>query len=73
MTQPEPITPPAQPSVPPPVAESQEKAPFATRVPGKPGYVLSPFAPDAGYIDTTGMSPGSEARDPYTGKVFRVP
>jgi hypothetical protein len=48
-------------------------APLATPVAGKPGYVLSPFAPQAGYVDVTGLAPGTEAKDPYTGKVFRVP
>ncbi len=67
------------PSVPPgpplglsPVAE-KGGIPFATPVPGKPGFVVSPFSPNSGYVDVSGMTPGSEARDPYTGKVFRVP
>lgn len=75
MTQPEPMTPPAGPSTPQPVAEPprEASAPIATPVPGKPGYVVSPFAPKAGYVDVTGMTPGTEAKDPYTGRVFRVP
>jgi len=61
-------------SNPPPVAShSEEPAPIAKPVPGKQGYVFSPFSPNAGYIDVTGMTPGTEAKDPYTGKVFRVP
>ena len=47
--------------------------PIGTPVPGRPGYVISPFAPDAGYIDVSGLAPGSDAKDPYTGKIFRVP
>ncbi len=47
--------------------------PFASPVPGKKGYVTSPFSPDAGFIDVTGLDPGSEAKDPYSGKIFRVP
>jgi hypothetical protein len=69
------VTPPSEPlasSSPAPVAE-RERAPIATPVPGKPGMVTSPFAPNAGYIDVTGMTPGSEAKDPYSGRVFRVP
>lgn len=59
---------------PPPVASRPPAAaPMAKPVPGKQGYVLSPFSPDAGYIDVSGMPPGTEAKDPYTGKVFRVP
>lgn len=46
---------------------------FASPVPGKKGYVTSPYSPDAGFIDVTGLDPGSLAKDPYSGKVFRVP
>jgi hypothetical protein len=42
-------------------------------VPGKKGYVTSPYSPDAGFIDVSGLEPGSQARDPYTQKIFRVP
>ncbi len=58
-----------QPVQPPPIAE----CPVATPVLGKPGFVISPFAPKAGYVDVTGLPPGSEVKDPYTGKTFRVP
>ena len=54
---------------PPPIAE----CPVATPVAGKPGFVISPFAPRSGYVDVTGLPPGSEVKDPYTGKTFRVP
>jgi len=47
--------------------------PFATPVPGKAGYVVSPYAPQRGYVDVRGFSPGSEAKCPYTSKVFLVP
>ena len=74
-TEPEPLSSPTRPSSPPPVAEHTREAaaPIAKPVPGKQGYVFSPFAPNAGYVDVTGMAPGTEAKDPYTGKVFRVP
>jgi len=42
-------------------------------VPGKPGWVTSPFAPDSGYVDVTGFLPGTEVEDPYTGKIFLTP
>ncbi len=50
---------------------SQQKTelPYGTPVPGKPGLVTSPFAPDSGYVDVTGFPPGT-AEDPYTGKIF---
>ena len=47
-------------------------APFGIPVPGKKGLVTSPFSPDS-YIDVRAFPPGSEVKDPYTGKVFRVP
>ncbi|HEX8372132.1 MAG TPA: hypothetical protein VF585_05090 [Chthoniobacterales bacterium] len=56
-----------------PKPESDGPPPFASPVPGKKGYVTSPYSPDAGFIDVTGLDPGSMAKDPYSGKVFRVP
>ena len=47
--------------------------PYGTPVPGKPGFVTSPFAPQAGYVDVRGFPPGTPVKDPYTGKVFLVP
>ena len=54
---------------------SQQKAErsYGTPVPGKPGLVTSPFAPDKGYVDVTGFPPGTAVEDPYTGKVFLTP
>jgi hypothetical protein len=46
---------------------------YGTPVPGKNGFVTSPFSPDAGYIDVRGFSPGTPVKDPYTGKVFLTP
>jgi hypothetical protein len=46
---------------------------YGTSVPGKPGLVTSPFAPDSGYVDVTGFPPGTEVEDPYTGKIFLTP
>ena len=47
--------------------------PYAKQVAGKPGFVTSPFAPAAGYIDVRGFPPGTEVKDPYSGKTFLVP
>jgi hypothetical protein len=54
---------------------SDEKAnlPYGTPVPGKPGLVSSPFAPDAGYVQVLGFPPGTPVEDPYTGKIFLTP
>jgi hypothetical protein len=46
---------------------------YGTPVPGKKGFVTSPFSPDAGYVDVRGFSPGTPVKDPYTGKVFLTP
>jgi len=46
---------------------------IAKPVPGKPGYVFCPFVRTAGYVDVTGLAPGSIAKDPYSGRPFRVP
>lgn len=47
--------------------------PYGTPVPGKQGFVMSPFSPNSGYIDVRGFAPGTPVKDPYTGKVFLTP
>jgi outer membrane biosynthesis protein TonB len=54
-------------------ATEKSSLPYAKPVPGKPGYVFSPFDPNGGYVDVTGFAPGSKVKDPYSGKIFRVP
>ena|SRR5215813_2905329 len=46
---------------------------YGTPVPGKQGFVTSPFSPNSGYIDVRGFAPGTPVRDPYSGKVFLTP
>jgi hypothetical protein len=46
---------------------------YGKGVPGKPGFVTSPYAPYQGYVDVRGYAPGTEVKDPYTGKTFLVP
>ena len=46
--------------------------PYGIPVPGKPHVVESPFSPGK-YVDVEGFPPGTEVKDPYTGKVFLVP
>jgi hypothetical protein len=47
--------------------------PYAIPVPGKQGFVTSPFAPESGYIDVHQFAPGTAVKDPFTGKVFLTP
>jgi hypothetical protein len=56
-----------------PAVTQPQNYPYATKVAGKPGRVLSPYAPNAGEVDVEGYPPGAEVRDPYTGKIFLVP
>jgi hypothetical protein len=47
--------------------------PYAQPVPGKPGFVFSPFGNKKHYIDVRGYGPNQEVKDPYTGGAFLVP
>lgn len=61
--------------LPPPIAEKTTITQYlvvAKPVPGKVGFVYCPFR-NTGYVDVTGMAPGTIAKDPYTGRPFRVP
>lgn len=52
---------------------AKRDVPYGIPVPGKPGFVTSPFAPDAGFVDVRQFSPGTEVKDPYSGKIFLTP
>ena len=58
-------------------AAPKEKArvdmPYGIPVPGQKGMVTSPYLPEGNYIDVSAFAPGSAVKDPYTGKIFRVP
>ena len=47
--------------------------PYGVPVPNRPGFVVSPYSPGGGYVDIQGYPSGSPVKDPYTGKIFRVP
>jgi hypothetical protein len=55
-----------------PVATSS-KYPKGFPVPGKKGFVKSPYAEYAGLVDVQGFPPGTEVKCPYTQKIFIVP
>jgi hypothetical protein len=54
-------------------SSSQSEFPTAKAVPGKPGYVFSPFDTDKRYVDVSGYASGSKVKDPWTDKIFVVP
>ncbi len=59
------------PDIPAPSPDAEE--PVAATVPGRPGFVYSPFVNNRNYVDVRGYTPGARVRCPYTGLVFRVP
>ena len=63
-----------KPSATPQAASTQTgDLPYGKPVPGKPGYVFSPYDKTGGYVDVTGFTPGQKVKDPYSGKIFLVP
>jgi hypothetical protein len=46
---------------------------YGIPVPGKKGFVTSPYSPDTGYIDVRGFQPGTPVKDPYSGKIILTP
>lgn len=71
-TAPTPGAPTAPAGAPPAVTPPPGDVPVARAVPGKPGYVYSPKDPKK-IISVEGLRPGSKAKDPDTGEIFRVP
>lgn len=54
-------------------APAAAEMPYGVPVPGKKGFVYSPYDKSAGFVDVRDIGPGTKVRCPYTGKIFRVP
>jgi hypothetical protein len=55
-------------------AQSSGEIPMAKPVPGKAGFVYSPFDPnETRYLDVRGHASGTKVKDPGSGRLFIVP
>jgi hypothetical protein len=68
----DPVTSSAASAAPSTQAPAKGDYPYGVPVPGKPGFVRSPYSPDK-MTDVRGYAPGTEVKDPYTQKIFLVP
>lgn len=50
-----------------------QKLPRAIPAKDKPGFVVSPYAPDAGFVDARGFPSGTQVKDPYSNRYFVLP
>jgi hypothetical protein len=57
----------------PPASTPASDLPYGSSIPGRAGFVNSPFAAKHQLVDVTGLPTGMEVKCPYTGKLFRVP
>jgi hypothetical protein len=61
----------AEPPPAPPSPQISDAHPVASPVPGKPGFVFSPFTNRI--IDVKGILPGTAVMDPESNRIFRLP
>lgn len=56
-----------------PTPAKREDLPYGISIPGRKGYVYSPYTDNKQQVDVTDIPTGTKVKCPYTGKVFRVP